>query len=62
MKPLFLGAGLRIAIALGGMSVLSRLPPRQQSAVADKKVNPAMTVMIATVETAHVESVKLKIM
>ncbi|MEH2282597.1 MAG: efflux RND transporter periplasmic adaptor subunit [Nostoc sp.] len=54
LKPLFLGAGLGIAIALVGMSVLNRFPSRQQSAVADKKVNPAMTVTIATVETARV--------
>ncbi|WP_414514322.1 efflux RND transporter periplasmic adaptor subunit [Nostoc sp. PCC 9305] len=53
-KPLFLGTGLGIAIALVGMSVLNRSPSRQQSAVADKKVNPAMTVTIATVETARV--------
>jgi HlyD family secretion protein len=54
LKPLFLGAGLGIAIALGGMSLLSRFPSPQQSAVADKKVNPAMTVTTATVETARV--------
>ena len=54
LKPLFLGAGLGIAIAFGGMAVLSRLPSRQQGAVADKKVNAAMTVTIATVETARV--------
>ncbi|MCC5618733.1 biotin/lipoyl-binding protein, partial [Nostoc sp. CHAB 5836] len=54
LKPLFLGAGLGIAIAFGGMSIFSRLPSGQQSAVADKKVNPAMTVTIATVETARV--------
>ncbi|MEH1934082.1 MAG: efflux RND transporter periplasmic adaptor subunit [Nostoc sp.] len=54
LKPLFLGAGLGIAIALGGMGVLNRLPAHQQSAIADKKVNPAMTVTIATVETARV--------
>ncbi len=54
LKPLFLGAGLGIAIALGGMSLLSRFPSRQEGAVADKKVNPAMTVTIATVETARV--------
>ncbi|MEH2062522.1 MAG: efflux RND transporter periplasmic adaptor subunit [Nostoc sp.] len=54
LKPLFLGAGLGIAIALAAMGILSRLPSRQQSAVADKKVNPAMTVTIATVETARV--------
>jgi HlyD family secretion protein len=54
LKPLFLGAGLGIAIAFGGMSVFSRLPSGQQKAVADKKVNPAMTVTIATVETARV--------
>ncbi|MDZ8226658.1 efflux RND transporter periplasmic adaptor subunit [Nostoc sp. ChiVER01] len=54
LKPLFLGAGLGIAIAFGGMGVLSRLSPRQPSVVADKKVNPAMTVTIATVETARV--------
>ncbi len=46
LKPLFLGTGLGIAIAFAGMGVLSRLPPRQQSAVADKKVNPVMTVTI----------------
>ncbi|MBN3887736.1 MAG: efflux RND transporter periplasmic adaptor subunit [Nostoc sp. JL31] len=54
LKPLFLGTGLGIAIALVGMSVLNRFPSRQQSVVADKKVNPAMTVTIATVETARV--------
>ncbi|MEH2039335.1 efflux RND transporter periplasmic adaptor subunit [Nostoc sp.] len=54
LKPLFLGTGLGIAIALVGMSVLNRFPSRQQSAVADKKVNPAMTVTIATVESARV--------
>ncbi|MEH2326303.1 MAG: efflux RND transporter periplasmic adaptor subunit [Nostoc sp.] len=54
LKPLFLGAGLGIAIAFGGMSVLSRVPSRQQSAVADKKVNPAMTVTIARVENGRV--------
>lgn len=54
LKPLFLGAGLGIAIALGGMSLLSRFLSPQQSAVAGKKVNPAMTVTIATVETARV--------
>ncbi|MBN3940964.1 MAG: efflux RND transporter periplasmic adaptor subunit [Nostoc sp.] len=54
LKPLFLGTGLGIAIALVGMIVLNRFPSRQQSAVADKKVNPAMTVTIATVETARV--------
>ncbi|QLE51240.1 efflux RND transporter periplasmic adaptor subunit [Nostoc sp. C057] len=54
LKPLFLGAGLGIAIAFGGMSVLSHLPSRQQSAVADKKINPSMTVTIATVEAARV--------
>ncbi|MEH2256784.1 efflux RND transporter periplasmic adaptor subunit [Nostoc sp.] len=54
LKPLFLGTGLGIAIALVGMSVLNRFPSRQQSAVAGKKVNPAMTVTIATVETARV--------
>ncbi|PHM10489.1 efflux RND transporter periplasmic adaptor subunit [Nostoc sp. 'Peltigera malacea cyanobiont' DB3992] len=54
LKPLFLGTGLGIAIALVGMSVLNRFPSREQSAVADKKVNPAMTVTIATVETARV--------
>ncbi|MDZ7967541.1 MAG: efflux RND transporter periplasmic adaptor subunit [Nostoc sp. DedSLP03] len=54
LKPLFLGTGLGIAIALLAMSVLNRFPSRQQSAVADKKVNPAMTVTIATVETARV--------
>ncbi|MEH1842381.1 MAG: efflux RND transporter periplasmic adaptor subunit [Nostoc sp.] len=54
LKPLFLGAGLGIAIAFTGMGILSRLPSRQQGVVADKKVNPAMTVTIATVETARV--------
>ncbi|MFN6526690.1 efflux RND transporter periplasmic adaptor subunit [Nostoc sp. ChiSLP03a] len=54
LKPLFLGTGLGIAIALVVMSVLNRFPSRQQSAVADKKVNPAMTVTIATVEIARV--------
>ncbi|MBD2530457.1 efflux RND transporter periplasmic adaptor subunit [Nostoc flagelliforme FACHB-838] len=54
LKPLFLGAGLGIAITVGGMGVLSRFTSRQQSAVADKKVNPVMTVTIATVETAPV--------
>ncbi|WP_414571223.1 efflux RND transporter periplasmic adaptor subunit [Nostoc sp. CCY 9925] len=54
LKPLFLGAGLGIAIAFGGMAILSRLPSNQQSAVGDQKVNPAMTVTIATVENARV--------
>ncbi|MBG1265197.1 efflux RND transporter periplasmic adaptor subunit [Nostoc sp. WHI] len=54
LKPLFLGAGLGIAIAFGGMGVLNRLPSGQQSAIADKKVNPALTVTIATVRTARV--------
>ncbi|WP_373525390.1 efflux RND transporter periplasmic adaptor subunit [Nostoc sp.] len=54
LKPLLLGAGLGIAIAFGGMGVLNRLPSGQQSAIADKKVNPALTVTIATVETARV--------
>ena len=54
LKPLFLGAGLGIAIALAGMGVLSRFTSRQQSAVADKKVNPVMTVTIAKVETDRV--------
>ncbi|WP_392531999.1 efflux RND transporter periplasmic adaptor subunit [Nostoc sp. C117] len=54
LKPLFLGAGLGIAIAFAGMAILSHLPSRQPSAVADKKVNPAMTVTIATVQTGRV--------
>ncbi|MBX9255165.1 efflux RND transporter periplasmic adaptor subunit [Desmonostoc muscorum CCALA 125] len=54
LKPLFLGTGLGIAIAFGGMAISSRLPSRQQSAVVDKKVNPAMTVTIATVQNARV--------
>ncbi len=54
LKPLLLGAGLGIAIAFGGMGVLNRLPSGQQSAIADKKVNPALTVTIATVESARV--------
>ncbi|BAY77330.1 RND family efflux transporter MFP subunit [Nostoc linckia NIES-25] len=54
LKPLFLGTGLGIAIAFGGMAILSRLPSRQQGAIANQKVNPAMTVTIATVENARV--------
>ncbi|WP_138497466.1 efflux RND transporter periplasmic adaptor subunit [Nostoc sp. PA-18-2419] len=54
LKPLFLGTGLGIAIAFGSMAVFTRLPARQQSAVGVKKVNPAMTVTIATVEKARV--------
>jgi HlyD family secretion protein len=54
LKPLFLGTGLGIAIAFGGMGALSRLSSRPQSAVADKTVNPAMTVTIARVETDRV--------
>lgn len=54
LKPLFLGAGLGIAIAFAGMGGLNRLPSGQQSAIADKKVNPALTVTIATVRTARV--------
>ncbi|MEH1850280.1 MAG: hypothetical protein V7L11_01030 [Nostoc sp.] len=41
LKPLFLGAGLGIAIALVGMGVLNRLSSRQQSVVADKKIGVA---------------------
>ncbi len=47
--PLFMGTGLGIAIALGGISVFTYIPSRQQSAVAKKAaptVNPAMTVKI----------------
>ncbi|MCC5636273.1 efflux RND transporter periplasmic adaptor subunit [Nostoc sp. CHAB 5844] len=57
LKPLFVGTGLGIAIALGGMGVLSQLPARQQQAVANKvtpKPNPVMTVTVATVETTRV--------
>lgn len=54
LKPLFLGTGLGIAIAFGGMAIFSRLPSRQQGAIANQKVNPAMTVTIATVENARV--------
>ncbi|MFN6461360.1 MAG: hypothetical protein RMZ41_005870 [Nostoc sp. DedVER02] len=36
------------------MGVLSRFPSRQQSVVADKTVNAAMTVTVATVETDRV--------
>lgn len=55
--PLFAGTGLGIAIALGSMGVLTYLPARQQKAVANKvapKVNPAMTVTIASVEKTRV--------
>jgi HlyD family secretion protein len=54
LKPLFLGTGLGITIAFGGMGVLSRLSSRPQSAVADKTVNAAMTVTTARVETDRV--------
>ncbi|MEH2273401.1 MAG: biotin/lipoyl-binding protein [Nostoc sp.] len=36
------------------MGILNRIPARQQSAVGDKKVNPAITITIATVETVRV--------
>ncbi|MFN6566045.1 efflux RND transporter periplasmic adaptor subunit [Dendronalium sp. ChiSLP03b] len=55
--PLFAGTGLGIAIALGSMGILNYLPARQQTAVANKaapKVNPAMTVTIASVEKTRV--------
>ncbi|MDZ8183440.1 MAG: efflux RND transporter periplasmic adaptor subunit [Nostoc sp. ChiSLP02] len=54
LKPLLLGTGLGIAIAFGGMAILSGLSSRQQSAVGDKKINPAMTVTFATVENARI--------
>jgi RND family efflux transporter MFP subunit len=57
LMPLFAGTGLGIAIALGSMGILSYLPTRQQTAVANKtapKVNPAMTVTIASVEKTRV--------
>ncbi|WGV26630.1 efflux RND transporter periplasmic adaptor subunit [Halotia branconii] len=55
--PLFIGTGLGIAIALGGISLFTYLPSRQQSAVAKKvapTVNPAMTVTIAPVEKTRI--------
>lgn len=55
--PLFVGTGLGVAIALGSMGILSYLPARQQTAVANKaapKVNPAMTVTVATVEKTRI--------
>jgi HlyD family secretion protein len=54
LKPLFVGAGLGLAIAFGGQAILSLLPSRQQNAAGDQKVNPAMTVTIATVEIGRV--------
>lgn len=55
--PLGAGTGLGIAIALGGLGILTQLPAQQQKAVANKvtaKANPVMTVTVATVEAARV--------
>ncbi|MBD2437032.1 efflux RND transporter periplasmic adaptor subunit [Nostoc sp. FACHB-110] len=55
--PLGIGTGLGIAIALGGIGVVSQLPVSQPKAVANKattKPNPVMTVTVATVETTRV--------
>ncbi|MBU7585979.1 MAG: efflux RND transporter periplasmic adaptor subunit [Nostoc sp. TH1S01] len=57
LKPMFVGMSLGIAIALGGMGVLTQLPARQEKAVANKitpKSNPVMTVTVSPVETTRV--------
>jgi hypothetical protein len=56
LMPLLLGTGLGVAIALGGMHVLSNRPPTQQITAAnkpEKTVAASMTVTLARVETAH---------
>ncbi|MBD2497788.1 efflux RND transporter periplasmic adaptor subunit [Nostoc sp. FACHB-280] len=57
LTPMFVGVGLGIAIALGGMGVLTQLPARQDKAVANKitpKSNPVLTVTVSPVETTRV--------
>lgn len=55
--PLGVGTGLGIAIALGGIGIVTQLPAQQQKAIADKATttaNPVMTVTVATVEATRV--------
>ncbi len=55
--PLLLGTGLGVAIAFGGMHILSNRPPTQQTYSANKpaqNVAPSMTVTVARVETTRV--------
>ncbi|ALF56233.1 RND transporter [Nostoc piscinale CENA21] len=57
LRPIFVGVGLGIAIALGGMGVLTQLPARQEKAVANKitpKSQPVLTVTVSPVETTRV--------
>ncbi|MBD2455226.1 efflux RND transporter periplasmic adaptor subunit [Nostoc sp. FACHB-87] len=57
LTPMFMGVGVGIAIALGGMGVLTQLPARQDKAVANKitpKSNPVLTVTVSPVETTRV--------
>ncbi|WP_367579361.1 efflux RND transporter periplasmic adaptor subunit [Nostoc sp. PCC 7107] len=57
LTSMFVGIGLGIAIALGGVGVLTQFPLRQQKAVADKvppQANPVMTVTVAPVEATRV--------
>ncbi|MBD2489158.1 efflux RND transporter periplasmic adaptor subunit [Aulosira sp. FACHB-615] len=54
---MFMGVGVGIAIALGGMGVLTQLPARQDKAVANKitpQSNPVLTVTVSPVETTRV--------
>lgn len=55
--PLLLGTGLGVAIAFGGMGILSHRPTGKQNAIANKSAQnapPSMTVTTATVETTSV--------
>ncbi|WP_242054618.1 efflux RND transporter periplasmic adaptor subunit [Nostoc sp. FACHB-190] len=57
LTPMFMGVGVGIAIALGGMGVLTQLPARQDKAVANKitpQSNPVLTVTVSPVETTRV--------
>ncbi|OCQ99603.1 efflux transporter periplasmic adaptor subunit [Nostoc sp. MBR 210] len=57
LTPMFMGVGVGIAIALGGMGVLTQLPARQEKAVANKitpKSQPVLTVTVSPVETTRV--------
>jgi RND family efflux transporter MFP subunit len=57
LMPLGVGTGLGIAIALGGIGIVSQLPAQQQKAIANKattKANSVMTVTVATVEATRV--------
>jgi RND family efflux transporter MFP subunit len=57
LMPLCVGTGLGIAIALGGIGIITQLPAQQQKAIAKKataKANPVMTVTVAKVEATRV--------